>query len=96
MLVYGARAKTVEIVQTDGVWIGIIDDVEGLNKDSAFSMESNDVLLLYTDGIPEAMDDNNHMFSDKRLIETFHKFANAGSCDTEDIKKWNSWRTCGV
>ena len=40
------------------------------------SLDQGDKLFLYTDGIPEAMNDSEEMFEDDRLIETLGKLTN--------------------
>ncbi len=44
-------------------------------------MEPGDLLLLYTDGVTEAMDDEDRLFSDDRLEQLL------GSMDTDDVDK---------
>ncbi|MCL2663465.1 MAG: SpoIIE family protein phosphatase [Oscillospiraceae bacterium] len=40
------------------------------------TLESGDVLYLYTDGVTEAMNPENELFSDPHLIETANKYVN--------------------
>ncbi len=50
------RAKTgkVEIVESDGMWIGIEPDITELLSDDVLQLESGDCMVLFTDGITEA------------------------------------------
>jgi len=53
ILVYRARTRQVERVQTRGVWIGVLDDIAGLVEDDRLELSSGDTLLLFTDGLTE-------------------------------------------
>jgi serine phosphatase RsbU (regulator of sigma subunit) len=54
ILVYRASSGTVERIESRGIWIGLLDDIDGLLDDDVFEMSEGDVLVLYTDGITEA------------------------------------------
>jgi histidine kinase len=55
ILVHRVASNTVERLETRGVWIGLLEDIDGLVEDDSFEMDPGDVLLLYTDGITEAL-----------------------------------------
>ncbi|MCK4796674.1 MAG: SpoIIE family protein phosphatase, partial [Spirochaetes bacterium] len=48
------KTKTCELIKTDGVYLGIIPDVSKATIESKFSLNKDDIMLLYTDGITEA------------------------------------------
>jgi sigma-B regulation protein RsbU (phosphoserine phosphatase) len=50
-----------------GPVIGAVADLE--YKESASKLLKNDAILLYTDGITEAMDTGKNLFTEKRLVE---------------------------
>src|ERR687888_531859 len=50
VLVYRARTGTTEQISTEGVWLGVVDDVTEQFPDVTLPIEEGDVLLLYTDG----------------------------------------------
>ncbi len=55
LLVFRAASKQVERIETQGVWLGVIDgDISEFLQDDVCALEPGDVLLLYTDGYPEA------------------------------------------
>jgi serine phosphatase RsbU (regulator of sigma subunit) len=54
IIIYRSATERIEVVDADGTWIGIIDDIHGLLKDDSIELHSGDILLLYTDGITEA------------------------------------------
>jgi serine phosphatase RsbU (regulator of sigma subunit) len=54
ILIYRKATKEVDEVETQGCWIGILDEIEGLNEDRRFELSPGDAFLLYTDGLIEA------------------------------------------
>ncbi len=54
IIVYRNKTKTCELIKTDGVYLGIIPDVSKATIESKFSLNKDDIMLLYTDGITEA------------------------------------------
>lgn len=90
MMIYRAQKNEVEVVETKGMWVGFIDDINGKNDDDYLEMESGDCLLLYTDGLTEAVLTHpgekaeplkKERFGNKQLQELLNRHA-AGSPDT--------------
>ena len=51
----------------------VIGGMNGLKyRDYEFDLVSGDVLFLYTDGVPEAMDEKENMYGTQRLLETLN------------------------
>lgn len=81
VLVYRAASGTTEQVKTDGMWLGIMDDISGYVNDSTLTLEVGDSMLVYTDGITEAWEKSSmavdnwkraeRMFGDEKLNELF-------------------------
>ncbi|MCP4137280.1 MAG: SpoIIE family protein phosphatase [bacterium] len=76
IMIYRRKQEKVEIVETNGVWIGIADDIEAMLDNKKLILGPEDVMLVYTDGITEAWEKGSvknqrlpskHMFGDKRL-----------------------------
>lgn len=67
------RAKTgrCELLPTPGPWVGAFRDVGDSNIDSHYQLHVGDVLLLYTDGVTEAMDTAGRQFGLERLCDEF-------------------------
>jgi predicted ATPase/serine phosphatase RsbU (regulator of sigma subunit) len=55
ILIYRASARAVERVETRGMWIGPVEDIGPLLRDDTLELCSGDIVLLFTDGITEAM-----------------------------------------
>ncbi|MCG8571573.1 MAG: SpoIIE family protein phosphatase, partial [Spirochaetes bacterium] len=67
LLIYRYKSKKCEMIKTRGVYLGIIPDIQKSLKDEKFQLESNDLLILYTDGIIEAKNPEKELFSPERL-----------------------------
>lgn len=64
-LLYCATTRTCEFVKIPGVIAGMFEDLEFAVR--PLQMAVGDVLVLYTDGITEAMNSQNEEFTEKRL-----------------------------
>ncbi len=93
ILIYKAKTATVELVETDGIWLGITDDIRPMVGDGSFSLDQRDVMLVYTDGITEAWkkgtvknkrDARFDMFGQERLAETFQKLGGLPPTEIKD------------
>jgi len=71
--IYIYRQKTGQIdqIKIKGTWIGVLEDIHSSNSDTTINLEKNDIILLFTDGITEARNDNNEMFGMPRLVKLF-------------------------
>jgi serine phosphatase RsbU (regulator of sigma subunit) len=71
IMIYRAKTDQVELAETNGMWIGIWEDIHGMLADNMLKVEKEDAVLLYTDGITEAIGENGEMFSSEKLAEIF-------------------------
>jgi serine phosphatase RsbU (regulator of sigma subunit) len=69
VLVYRAKTGEVERIETSGVWLGLIPDIEQNTPESTLKLEKDDVMMLYTDGLIEATDTKNQQYDMPRLME---------------------------
>jgi len=60
LLMFRGDTEQVQELESQGVWLGIVDEIEGLNQDSYVEFHPGDVLLLYTDGLTEARQPAGH------------------------------------
>ncbi len=68
-LYYASQTKTIQPLKTSGVCLGI-DRGMGFSaclEEKSIAATSGDVLLLYSDGITEAMNSNHQLFDQSRL-----------------------------
>jgi len=82
LLVYIAKEKKVNVIETKGSWIGYYDLHNEFEVDT-IKMESGDVLLLFTDGITEATNQKGEMFEITGLIKILNE---SGHESAEKIK----------
>ena len=68
-LYYCSQTGTIESLKTKGVCLGIDKDMgfSSCLEEKSIPVGSGDVLLLYSDGITEAMNANHHLFEQSRL-----------------------------
>jgi PAS domain S-box-containing protein len=78
ILVYRARTGRVERIRTTGPWMGIVKDVRDLTTDATFRLHDQDVMVLFTDGVVEAMNATGDQFEMARLCAAIEE-AHAGS-----------------
>ncbi len=71
VLVYRAADSSVYVLQPQGIGIGLerSDLFERLTKEETLDLQTGDVVLLYSDGIPEARDAQDNEFGRQRLID---------------------------
>jgi phosphoserine phosphatase RsbU/P len=69
MIVYRAATRRCETVPTPGAWVGAMRDIAAGLVDSELTLAPNDILVLYTDGITEAMSATHEQFGLDRMIE---------------------------
>ena len=77
ILVYRAAARAVERVQTRGMWIGPVDDIAPLLRDDTLELAQGDIVLLFTDGITEAVVSGRRLGTEG-LASVFHQLAADG------------------
>jgi len=75
------RTGQVEEVKSPGLGVGIDEGAvfERVTKDHTFEMESGDCLLLYTDGVNEALDTEGEEYSEGRIRRALAKAAPEGA-----------------
>lgn len=75
ILILRESDSSVDVISTEGTWIGITDDIEEYIKNVEIPLNSGDTILLYTDGATEAKNTDGEMFGDERLITSFKSHA---------------------
>jgi len=83
---YCAAEGEVRVVESRGIAIGIADPGTFDKQLEAveLELEPGDVLLMYTDGIVEAMDRNGNEWGIKRLVEALRQAAPGGAAAVAD------------
>ncbi len=69
LLIFRRGTGTVEVAPSSGIWVGILPEVEEEQIDEReVALMPGDVLLLYTDGLTEALHPERGMFGVERLM----------------------------
>lgn len=66
-----ANGSIEEIARNEGVALGVIED--SIYKTHQFKMEKGDTLVLYTDGVTEAMNGKKELYTEARFLEILKK-----------------------
>jgi PAS domain S-box-containing protein len=69
ILVFRAATGGVDCIRPPGTWLGARRDIRRVTVDSLLKLEVGDVVLLYTDGITEAMNAARTQFDIDRLTQ---------------------------
>jgi sigma-B regulation protein RsbU (phosphoserine phosphatase) len=77
--IYRRATGQVESIPTRGAWIGVLKDIRGLLQDYTVELNSGDVMLLFTDGVTEAMNTMGELYGEDRLEKTLAASANLSS-----------------
>lgn len=80
VLHYKAASQTAELTNPGGIALGLFDDVADKLTEDKIKMDSGDVLVIYSDGIPEAWANEKEQYGIERFQQALAKAAN-GSAD---------------
>lgn len=82
VLIWRKANGTVDTIPTSGTWLGIVDDLAGKLSDRTLEIAEGDAVLLFTDGITEAMSASGEMFGQARLTAVLQQH---GHLEAEQI-----------
>lgn len=74
ILIFRKKQDVCEVKQTGGIALGMVPDISKIVKEELIPLESGDIVVLYSDGIIEAKNDNGEMYGLNRLktaVETY-------------------------
>ena len=77
---YLFRQSSLTQLDKGGLILGIFSDGVSYEQDSIF-LDKNDCIVMYTDGITEALDIHNNEFSEQKLIDIVQRNINASAQD---------------
>ena len=81
-MIYRAAAGSVEQLDTDGLPIGIEREARYSQRETRLA--NGDIIMMYTDGVVEAMDSRGRQYEDERLKSIF---VDNASLEAEDLLK---------
>ncbi len=73
ILVRRAGTGKVEKIETKGMWIGLEPEIDHFLSEDSLKLEPGDCMILFTDGITEAVDKNGDLFGDDFLVRIIEK-----------------------
>lgn len=73
MLLLHSKSKTVDQVEGGGMALGMLPDISKLLKERTLELKIGDVLVMYSDGIPEARSKKGESYGLKRFQELLKK-----------------------
>lgn len=92
-LIYRADTGEVERYETPGFWTGLVPDVRDMTEDYRFELGHKDVLLLYTDGLIECMNQDGEQYDMDRLEAALKRLGHLPAKEIEakllaDVQAW--------
>jgi serine phosphatase RsbU (regulator of sigma subunit) len=69
LLVYRAKDGSVERIATEGLWLGVEEEIGSMTVDQTVMLDRGDVALFHTDGVTEARDAKGECYDVDRLTK---------------------------
>ncbi len=85
ILIYRAATKTCEAIRSGGMALGMIPDLSNITEEKTLTLEPEDKVILYTDGVTEAHNEKNMMFGKDSLISIVESYGNEKPEDLLEI-----------
>lgn len=74
ILVYRSKEKRVEAIKSGGIVLGMLPEVSELLEETSLALDHGDKILLYTDGVTDAKNEQGERYELNRLREMFQKY----------------------
>jgi serine phosphatase RsbU (regulator of sigma subunit) len=68
----------VEEIAPEGIALGLVDAKQFYIEEHSLSLQSGDILVLYTDGVTEGMNSADEEYGEERFIESLKRHASKG------------------
>ncbi len=78
ILIYRKNTGKVEIVKSDGFWMGVVPDVSAMIHKANFKLAPGDFITLFTDGVIECRNKAGEQFDTSRLVSVIESKASEG------------------
>lgn len=75
LLIYRAGKGKCEFQRSGGIALGMVPDNSKLIKENEISLEKDDVIVLYSDGLTEGRNIAGEMYTLKKLVDAVERFA---------------------
>lgn len=93
---YNIKDKKLEVLTTKDTLIGLVDEIDFEEK--SFELQAGDRIIIYTDGVPESMDEDNEQYGTNKLYKLILNHIEAPAQDLiniilEDIRDFTDSKT---
>ncbi len=93
MLVFRRKTRARELIRTRGVYLNLKKDVSGAVRNAEFRLDPGDVLVLYTDGLTEAVTPDGRMLDIDGFVNIVERHASEPPGRMKDmiltdVRKW--------
>jgi len=75
IMIYRSDSKQIEIIPTEGTWIGIFEDIRKYLTDVLIQINKGDIILLFTDGVTEAANKEGELYGQERLEQALSRYS---------------------
>jgi len=82
---YHGATKTIDCIKAGGVAVGLIEQVDGYIAQKEIRTQPGDMIVLYTDGVTEALHYTGERYTLKRLVESVKN--NASRVEHQQVHK---------
>ena len=96
LLIYRAATKSVDRVPTDGLWLGITDDIAAVTTDRSVTLARGDIALFHTDGVTEARNASGECYDLDRLTNQLRDLHDAPATDIVTKIAHAAWSWAGT
>jgi phosphoserine phosphatase RsbU/P len=91
-------APIIAAAAEDAAWVGIRSQIGDIVEDGEFLLEPGDVLVLYTNGVTEAIDADGELFDVQRLCTAIEEVADKTPAEIRDhlltvVESWSAQTT---
>jgi len=83
MIIFRRKTGSCELIKTNGIYLNFKRDISKGTKNSEFILDPGDTLVLYTDGLTEAQNQNEELLDIDRFMKIVEKHVNQ---DVEAMK----------
>jgi sigma-B regulation protein RsbU (phosphoserine phosphatase) len=88
LIIWRAAKAACETVVTPGTWLGARRDIRAVTTDSEVWLDPGDVLVLYSDGVTEAMNEAGEQYGLDRLVDQVERGEHESAVDIH-ARIWN-------
>jgi serine phosphatase RsbU (regulator of sigma subunit) len=75
IILYRAALNRTEVIPTEGTWLGLSDDISTYLPEREIELDAGDIIVLFTDGVTEAMNGAGALYGQARLEEALNTYA---------------------